>query len=102
MNVPRGLFRKLAAAVLAGFCFASQPCLAADEPGAQQPRLATIITQYRTRYDLLFNLGGLAEFGIIMMLFFWSFKVAIAALDSQRAEDEDTATNEMSTRRDFS
>src|SRR5258707_69115 len=42
-HLPRGLFRKLATTVLAGSCFASQPCLAADEAGAPKGAAGTLL-----------------------------------------------------------
>jgi HlyD family secretion protein len=59
MNVPRGLFRKFATAVLAGFCFASQPCLAADEAGAPKGAAVTVLTAAKQCFSAIVEVSGI-------------------------------------------
>src|SRR6195952_3979500 len=59
MNAPRGPFRKLATAVLAGFCFASQPCLAADEAGAPKGAAVTVLTAAKQCFSAIVEVSGI-------------------------------------------
>jgi HlyD family secretion protein len=59
MNLPRGLFRKLATAVLAGFCFASRPCLAADDTGAPKGAAVTVLTAAKQCFSAIVEVSGI-------------------------------------------
>src|SRR5258707_7446092 len=59
MNVPRGLFRKLATAVLAGFCFAAQPCLADDEAGAPKGAAVTVLKAVKQCFSAIVEISGI-------------------------------------------
>jgi HlyD family secretion protein len=56
---PRGLFRKLAAAALAGFCLASQPCGAADEIGAPKGAAVTVLTATKQCFAAVVEVSGI-------------------------------------------
>jgi multidrug efflux pump subunit AcrA (membrane-fusion protein) len=58
MNVPRGLFRKLATAMLAGFCFAAQPCLAADE-AAPKGAAVTVLKAAKQCFSAIVEVSGI-------------------------------------------
>src|SRR4051794_6750952 len=57
--VPRGLFRKLATAVLAGCCFASQSCLAADEAGAPKGAAVTVLKAAKQCFSAIVEVSGI-------------------------------------------
>lgn len=57
--VPRGLFRKLATAVLAGVCFASQPCLAADEASAPKGAAVTVLKAAKQCFSAIVEVSGI-------------------------------------------
>jgi HlyD family secretion protein len=59
MNVPRALFRKLTTALLAGFCFASQPCLAADEAGAPKGAAVTVLKAAKQCFAAIVEVSGI-------------------------------------------
>src|SRR6267154_6156338 len=56
---PRGLFRKLATVVAAGFCFASQPCLAADEAGAPKGAAVTVLKAAKACFSEIVDVSGI-------------------------------------------
>lgn len=56
---PRGLFGKLAAAVLASFCFASQPSLAADEAGAPKGAAVTVLKAAKQCFSAIVEVSGI-------------------------------------------
>src|SRR4051794_32095935 len=56
---PRGLFRKLATALLAGFFFASQPCLAADEAGAPKGAAVTVLKAVKQCFAAIVEVSGI-------------------------------------------
>jgi multidrug efflux pump subunit AcrA (membrane-fusion protein) len=59
MNVPRGLFRKLAPAMLAGFCLVSQPCLADDEAGAPKGAAVTVLKAAKQCFSAIVEVSGI-------------------------------------------
>ena len=59
MNIPRGLFRKLATAMLAGFCLASQPCRAADETGAPKGAAVTVLKAVKQCFSAIVEVSGI-------------------------------------------
>jgi HlyD family secretion protein len=58
MNVQRGLFRKLATAVLAGFCFAAH-CLAADDAGAPKGAAVTVLKAAKACFSAIVEVSGI-------------------------------------------
>jgi multidrug efflux pump subunit AcrA (membrane-fusion protein) len=56
---PRGLFRKLAAAVLVVFCLASQPRLAADEAGAPKGAAVTVLKAAKQCFLAIVEVSGI-------------------------------------------
>src|SRR5258708_34965927 len=59
MLAPRGLFRKLATAVLVGFCFASQPSLAADDTGAPKGAAVTVLKAAKACFSAIVEVSGI-------------------------------------------
>src|SRR5258708_273568 len=59
MKVPRALFRKFAATALAGFCFASHPCLAADEAGAPKGAAVTVLKAAKQCFSAIVEVSGI-------------------------------------------
>src|SRR3982074_195530 len=57
--VPRGFLQKLATAVLGGFCFASQPCLAADEAGAPKGAAVTVLKAAKACFSAIVDVSGI-------------------------------------------
>jgi HlyD family secretion protein len=58
--VPRGLLlRKLATVVVAGFCFASQPCLADDEAGAPKGAAVTVLKAAKQCFSAIVEVSGI-------------------------------------------
>jgi multidrug efflux pump subunit AcrA (membrane-fusion protein) len=55
----RGLFRKLATAVLAGLCFAPQPCLAADEASAPKGAAVTVLKAEKQCFSAIVEVSGI-------------------------------------------
>jgi multidrug efflux pump subunit AcrA (membrane-fusion protein) len=56
---PRGLFRKLAAAAVAGFCFASQPSGAADDAGAPKGAAVTVLKAAKQCFSAVVEVSGI-------------------------------------------
>src|SRR5882757_7710350 len=59
MNVPRGFLQKFATAVLAGFCFASQPSLAADDTGAPKGAAVTVLKAAKACFSAIVDVSGI-------------------------------------------
>jgi multidrug efflux pump subunit AcrA (membrane-fusion protein) len=55
---PRGLFRKLTTVFVAGFCFASQPCLAA-EAGAPKGAAVTVLKAEKQCFSAIVEVSGI-------------------------------------------
>ncbi|MHB8268744.1 efflux RND transporter periplasmic adaptor subunit [Bradyrhizobium sp.] len=58
MNAPYRLFRKLATAVLAGLCFASQPCLA-DDTAAPKGAAVTVLKAAKQCFSAIVEVSGI-------------------------------------------
>jgi len=58
MNAPHGLFRKFAAAMLAGFCFASQPCRA-DDTAAPKGAAVTVLKAAKQCFSAIVEVSGI-------------------------------------------
>jgi multidrug efflux pump subunit AcrA (membrane-fusion protein) len=56
---PRGLFRKLATAVLAGFCCVSHPGLAADEEAAPKGAAVTVLKAEKHCFSAIVEVSGI-------------------------------------------
>jgi multidrug efflux pump subunit AcrA (membrane-fusion protein) len=55
----RGRFRKLAAAMLASFCLAAQPSLAADEAGAPRGAAVTVLKAAKQCFSAIVEVSGI-------------------------------------------
>src|SRR4051812_46996167 len=55
----RGLFRILATASLAAFCFASQPCLADDEVRAPKGAAVTVLKAAKQCFSAIVEVSGI-------------------------------------------
>src|SRR3954469_6085751 len=58
-STARGLFRKLAAAALAGFCLGSPPCRAADEAGAPKGAAVTVLKAAKQCFSAIVEVSGI-------------------------------------------
>src|ERR1700748_2963207 len=59
MNVARGLLRTFATAALAGFCFASQPCRAADDTAAPKGAAVTVLKAAKQCFSAIVEVSGI-------------------------------------------
>jgi multidrug efflux pump subunit AcrA (membrane-fusion protein) len=58
-SAARGLSATLATVVLAGFCFASQPCRAADEAGAPKGAAVTVLKAAKQCFSAIVEVSGI-------------------------------------------
>src|ERR1700754_5000878 len=58
-SAARGLLQKLATALVAGFCFASHPCLAADEAGAPKGAAVTVLKAAKQCFSAIVEVSGI-------------------------------------------
>jgi HlyD family secretion protein len=59
LSAARGLSPTLAIALLAGFCFVSQPCLAADDTGAPKGAAVTVLKAAKQCFSAIVEVSGI-------------------------------------------